>query len=119
MGNNFTVEASENEGVVEDSEEFKSPYCSQVVFRFYRIVGFVFRENRPVYSEATFELDYTNVEPVFKLQVTWQGVKTFEMTQQTIVDNDILDLLFSDLKIVIKECDEWTRELTHKFTMTI
>ena len=117
---NFTVEAIENEGVDLDNEENKNPGCRQVVFRFYRIEGYVlYDENSPIYSEKTFELDYTKVQPVFKLLVTWQGAKTFEMYQQTFVDNDVLADFFSELNNVFKECEKWAYELTHEFTMSI
>lgn len=117
---NFTVEAIENEGVDLDNEENKNPGCRQVAFRFYRIKGYPFYgEEEPVYSEENFDPDYTKVKPVFKLLITWQGVKTFEMYQQTFADNDMLADFFSDLNKTFKECEKWAYELTHEFSMSI
>lgn len=117
---NFTVEATENEGVILDNEENKNPDCRQVVFRFYHIKGYsAYAEESPIYSEENFESDYTKVQPVFKLLVTWQGIKTFEMYQQTFVDNDMLAQFITELGYTFKECEKWAYQLTHKFTMSI
>ena len=117
---NFTVEATENEGVDLDNEENKNPGCRQVVFRFYHIKGYdYYHNNPPVYSESFSEKDYTKAQPAFKLLITWQGVKTFEMYQQTFVDNDLLTQFFNDLNKTFKECEKWAYELTHEFTMSV
>ncbi len=117
---NFTVEATENEGVDLDNEESKNPGCRQVVFRFYHAKGCDYYNNyQPFYNEVNLEKDYTKVQPFFKLLVTWQGVKTFEMYQQTFVDNTMLADFFSELNVVFKICEKWAYELTHEFTMSI
>lgn len=119
-GFNFTVEASENEGVDLDKEENKNPGCRQVVFRFYHVKGYdYYNDYQPFYNEVNLEKDYTKVQPTFKLLVTRQGVKTFEMYQQTFTDNDMLADFFSELNNVFKKCEKWAYELTHEFTMSI
>lgn len=116
----FTAEAIENEGVDLDNEDNKNPDCRQVVFRLYRIAGYVLRDpEQPVYSKRGFQTDYTKVQPALKLTIDWQGTKTFEVYQQTFTDNDMLEQFLHDLNLVFKECEKWAYELTHEFRWSI
>lgn len=113
------VEATENEGV-DLSNEFKNPATSEVVFRLYRIVGFVplamSVDDRPVpiYDEATFERDYTKVDPVFKIRITWDSEITIEMARP-FKDGKVSTTFFDDFHYVSKKCQAQALELTKNY----